>query len=444
MFLNYIKLAFKVLGRKKFYTFISLFGISFTLMILMGIAAYLDMELGNHAPLSDGDKLVMITRGEMSLMVPDTSYVVDSNLINGEMVYDTTDMSIGENRQSHSISPPSFTLLDKYLRDIPYTTNHSFVSSGGFEIYLNAKKLDLSVNYTDAPYWEMFDFEFLEGGAYGATEVANQSPVIVISEKARDDYFGEGITALGKDIAVNEKSYRVVGVVENVVQTKGFLSADAYVPYTHMRPGALNDPSFLGNFRGLYMAESRSKREQVMSEIEHKVSQIPLPNPEDYNVLKVRTLNTSESFALSIIPENDKKKGIRLFYTIIISLISLFILLPTLNLVNINVTRIMERSSEIGVRKAFGATTGNLLLQFIFENIILTVIGGILGFIFALILIRILNDSNALGEVDLVFYPSIFFYGLGICLVFGIISGLLPAYRMSKIHVVSALKQNAL
>ena len=49
MFLNYIKLAFKVLARKKFYTFISLFGISFTLMILMGLAAYLDLELGDHA-----------------------------------------------------------------------------------------------------------------------------------------------------------------------------------------------------------------------------------------------------------------------------------------------------------------------------------------------------------------------------------------------------------
>ena len=58
--------------------------------------------------------------------------------------------------------------------------------------------------------------------------------------------------------------------------------------------------------------------------------------------------------------------------------ILLVMLLPTLNLININVTRIMERSSEIGVRKAFGASSRTLVYQFIVENIILTLIGGII------------------------------------------------------------------
>ena len=58
----------------------------------------------------------------------------------------------------------------------------------------------------------------------------------------------------------------------------------------------------------------------------------------------------------------------------------LFITLPTMNLVSINLSRIMERASEIGVRKAFGASSRTLVGQFVMENVVLTVIGGAIGF----------------------------------------------------------------
>jgi putative ABC transport system permease protein len=66
----------------------------------------------------------------------------------------------------------------------------------------------------------------------------------------------------------------------------------------------------------------------------------------------------------------------------LLQLFALFVmLLPTLNLVNVNITRIMERSSEIGVRKAFGASSRTLVYQFIVENLILTFLGGFIGMV---------------------------------------------------------------
>ena len=59
----------------------------------------------------------------------------------------------------------------------------------------------------------------------------------------------------------------------------------------------------------------------------------------------------------------------------------LFMALPTLNLVNINLSRILERSSEIGVRKAFGASSRTLVGQFVMENVILTLVGGALALV---------------------------------------------------------------
>ncbi|MBV6655659.1 MAG: FtsX-like permease family protein, partial [Mameliella sp.] len=103
-----------------------------------------------------------------------------------------------------------------------------------------------------------------------------------------------------------------------------------------------------------------------------------------------------------------------------------------------------ERSAEIGVRKAFGAHSGSILSQLVFENIVLTFLGGILGWVLALGMIYLVNDSQVLGDTQLQFNTAVFLYSLLICLVFGILSGLLPAYRMSKLQIVNAIKYNSL
>ena len=129
---------------------------------------------------------------------------------------------------------------------------------------------------------------------------------------------------------------------------------------------------------------------------------------------------------------------------VLIALFSFLIILPTLNLINLNVGRIMERSSEIGVRKAFGADQRTILIQFIIENIIQTFLGGIIGLGLAVLGIYLINDTRLMGDVVLKINYRFFSYSIIICLIFGLLSGLLPAYKMSKMHVVSALKQNKL
>ena len=100
----------------------------------------------------------------------------------------------------------------------------------------------------------------------------------------------------------------------------------------------------------------------------------------------------------------------------------------------------MERSSEIGVRKAFGASSSKLVTQFIFENIILTFLGGIIGFVIAYVTITIFNHSNVIPNADLTINLRVLFSSILLCLLFGFISGVLPAWRMSRLNVVTALK----
>ena len=118
----------------------------------------------------------------------------------------------------------------------------------------------------------------------------------------------------------------------------------------------------------------------------------------------------------------------------------LFMLLPALNLINLNSSRISERSSEIGVRKAFGANSLTLAWQFIVENIVVTLLGGTIGLFLALGILEIIENSNLITRVELGLQMNVFLLAIFLCLVFGLLSGVLPAYRMSKIQVVNALK----
>jgi putative ABC transport system permease protein len=118
----------------------------------------------------------------------------------------------------------------------------------------------------------------------------------------------------------------------------------------------------------------------------------------------------------------------------------LFSLIPTVNLVNINISRIMERASEIGVRKAFGAPARTLVGQFLVENLLLTMLGGMLGLLLSVLVLRAFNRSGVARYSQFAMNPRVFAYGLMIAAVFGLVSGVYPAWRMSRLNPVDALK----
>jgi putative ABC transport system permease protein len=118
----------------------------------------------------------------------------------------------------------------------------------------------------------------------------------------------------------------------------------------------------------------------------------------------------------------------------------LFMLLPTLNLVNLSVSRILERASEIGVRKAFGASSQTLVQQFVVENVALTVVGGFLGFALSQLVLSALTASGFLAYAHFTLNGRIFMVGLALAVFFGVLSGAYPAWRMSRLHPVEALR----
>lgn len=443
MIKNYIRVALKVLSRNKFFTFISLFGISFTLMVLMLASSFIDNEMGAHPPYSKKHNLVILNKLTLKKMVQDTVLTIDTISVEGGLTKYDSSYAYSESSRSTSTSSFPYYMLDQHFKNVEGTEASTILNYDlTFDLYNGEKKITMPAIYTDASYWEVFDFEFIDGRPFNEIQVENQAQIVVITEKAARAYFGKTNGVIGQFIEMDQKQFKIIGIVKTPNSSSRFIGGSIIVPFTNLASSWFEEDGTKADFEKIFLVKDKSTIPKIKKTL-IKIATFIKPKG-DFNWLGIKSHTFLETYAQSIYYENDAKKSMKYVLWAVVLLLAMFILLPTLNLINLNVSRILERSSEIGVRKAFGASSSNILTQFIFENIILTFIGGIIGFLLSIIAMYLINSSQILEKVTLSFNYSIFFYAIVICLFFGFISGLIPAFRMSKMQIVNALKQNQL
>jgi len=407
MWKNYLKIAFKVFLRRKFFTFISLFAIVFTLLVLILTSSVLDHMLGNHPPESRFNRILGVFRVQLF----------------GEQMFIN--------------SSPGYAFLESCLRDLPGAAADCILTEGReSNAYINQAKLPLNIKHTEASFWDMMDFEFLEGGPFGPEDVRQARHVIVINEATRDQYFG-GEPATGKFMDLDGRRFRVTGVVANVSRLRNVCFADVWAPLSLLLTDTFRAQNF-GSCRGLILVPDPADIPMVKQEFAARVRLFQEANAKEYN----RVESWAELYLESIVRESGSfgKAGVTGFFVIIFFMMVLFMFIPTLNLVNINISRIMERESEIGVRKAFGASSRALVVQFVTENVLLTLTGGLVAVVLAFFLLQAINDSGLLPYAQLTVNWRVILAGLALALFFGMMSGVYPAWRMSRLHPAQALR----
>ena len=410
MLKNYFKIAIAVLKRRKFFTFISLFGISFTLTILMVATAFTDKILSPDYP--DYNRARSLYVGTMELKNTKEGWINRSDV--------------------------SYYFFDHYVSSLKSIHKMAISSySTASNAYVNNKKIVIGYKYTNADYWNVLEYQFLEGKPFGQREIDNAEKVAVISEETKKAYFGDEQRVVGKYISADNINYRVIGVVENVSKTMYNLSGDMYLPLSLDKNTYTNKVGLMGAYNAVLLAKSKADVPKMAKEFSTMMQKVPVP--EDFD----KVYANADPFFTSMtrrIAGDGASNGLAMVISIASIFVLLFLLLPTINLVNINITRILERSSEIGVRKAFGASSRTLVYQFIVENMILTFIGALIGVVLSLLTIHLINGANIISNMRLSLNFTVLFYGLITCLFFGLISGVYPAFRMSKLNIVKALK----
>src|ERR1035438_5427088 len=296
-----------------------------------------------------------------------------------------------------SSGDPSFYFLNHYAGSLK-TPVKIGISSGfnGTNTYVNNKKIAVNYKYTNADYWDILEYDFVEGKAFNKQQVDNAEKVAVISEDIKREYFGDGSSVVGKYIEADNVKYRVAGVVKNVPVTSYMTYSDIYLPYTVSKTN-YNDKGYRGGYMGILLANSKSDVSKMHDEYEQMVQKLPMES-KDFDHIYSHAGSYINAY---VDTGNEKQSGVVYALTAIGIFVLLVMLLPTLNLVNINVTRILERSSEIGVRKAFGASSKTLVYQFIVENLILTFLGGLIGIVLSIIILQIINSADLIANLDL-------------------------------------------
>ena len=410
MLRHYLTMTLAVLKRRPFYTAISLFGISFTLLVLMVVTAIADHALAPMAPESRQDRMLGVHSARMS----------------------------GPN--SAWSSEAGYLLLDKYARDLPgVDTLTIFSSAATATTYLGDQRITTGLRRTDAAFWRVFDFTFLEGGPYGEADVTDARFVAVITRAARERLFGGG-PALGKSFEADGQTFRVVGVVENVPDIRYTVFADVFAPITTSKTDAY-EREIMGGFHAVALARTTDDLPIIREEFNARLARVELPD-KAYTSL-VAPFETRYNGIARESPLSDRSspepQGSKLTWLLVAAAV-LFVTLPTVNLVNVNISRILERASEIGVRKAFGAPTRSLVAQFVVENVLLTLAGGAIGLLLSALVLRALNQSGMFAHSAFTVNARVFAYAVLLAIGFGVVSGVYPAWRMARLHPVEALK----
>jgi len=240
---------------------------------------------------------------------------------------------------------------------------------------------------------------------------------------------------VGRYIEADNTKYRISGVVKSVPITAYQFYADIFIPYT-VSKNDFKGKGYGGNYTGILLAPTKADVPAMKKEYEQMIKKVPMESKEFKQIY-----SHANSFLAGYLDSGSEDLSGVTVLTIILSVFALLVMgLPTLNLVNINITRIMERSSEIGVRKAFGASSRTLVYQFIVENLILTLLGGVIGVVLSLVAISMINEAQFINNLHLSLNLTVLLYALVTCIFFGLFSGVYPAWRMSKLNVVTALK----
>lgn len=278
---------------------------------------------------------------------------------------------------------------------------------------------------------KMFDISPAIGTMFADEDIKSRTDVAVIGAKVKEELFGSS-DALGQKIKIKGRNFRVIGVLPKKGQISFFnFDEIAIVPYTTAQQYIFGIKYF---HRFIIQAESETALSRTVRDIEATLrSTHGVANHEKDDFF----VETQADIAARLSAVTD------ILTLFLISVAGISLLVGGIGIMNIMLVSVTERTREIGLRKAIGATEKNILTQFLLEAIMLTVVGGTVGIILgaALSFIASLLLSGIVGlDWEFTFPLSAGFLGLGVAACIGLLFGLYPARQASLKSPIEALR----
>lgn len=423
MFRNYLKSAIRALLKYKGTTAINILGLTIGLCATIMISIYVINEVSYDKFHENSDRIYRIgVEGKM--LGNDLNMAVTSSLMAGPLLEEYPEVE-------------NLTRLFNTGSHMVTYKDQTYQESSG------------ELLYVDSTFFQVFSFELIQGNT---DQVLTDPYGIVLTDNTAKKFFGNS-DPIGKSITIdsNETIYTVTGIVKDPPTNSHFHFK--YLAALHSRPELERDNWLSHSFYTYVLLKPGADQEHFTESLSSLLDKYIGPmlqqilnlsmedffnqgNTYEYITTKLTDIHLESSQQYEIEPTGNKS------YVLIFGALALLILIvASINFINLATARSVNRSLEVGVRKLLGSPRSSLILQFLTESTLLSLVSLVLAVIIALMLMPAFNN---LINLSLVFKPfssiTLVLSLLGLGIVVGILAGTYPALVMASTRPVVVLK----
>jgi putative ABC transport system permease protein len=323
-----------------------------------------------------------------------------------------------EDAQAIATQAPSATIVSAYLQR-------------NTQVVFGDKNTSTTVYGTDLSYPNARNTFPVEGRYFNNEELESSASVAVIAPTVRKNIFPNNINPIGQKIRIQGEIYDVIGVME-VKGSQGPQDRDdaVYIPLTSMSARIIGNNSLMGiSVSGIYIkGQDESKLEIIKFQAVNILRlrhNIDVPENDDFRITNqadiLKTFNTILS----------------LFTLMMLAIAGISLIVGGIGIANIMLVSVVERTREIGVRKALGATDNAILSQFLTESVVISIVGGSVGIAIG---VGITFAAATAFKFPFIISTTSVLLGFGLSTSVGLVAGVIPARNAAKLDPITALR----
>jgi putative ABC transport system permease protein len=341
------------------------------------------------------------------------------------MVMPGTSMMGGVSRGAGSINSLTLSDVDKLRKESELILEASPMVRAGGQIIARGNNWSTFVEGVDPNYLKIKDWEIEEGTFFSEKDLRARKKVAVLGNTVVDELF-EGQSPIGAKIRIRNIPFTVIGVLEEKGQSMMGDQDDIILAPTTTVLYRMTEG------KNIHMIYVSAVSTEVMDDASEKIKQI---------LRKAHRLREGEDDDFRIRSQTEiieRVSSVTGTLTMLLGAIAaVSLLVGGIGIMNIMLVSVTERTREIGIRMAIGARGGDVLIQFLIEAVMLSLVGGLLGIAFGLALAE---GASSLMNMSVVFDPVITFVAFFFSGAVGIFFGFYPARKASRLDPIEALR----